>query len=121
MSLWGTVPQPGIYEIPDSTDLDKLLTMAGGAPLEPRQAGRDDPEVIIRLYRGEAGERTLVLDTRLERMLSGNVTYPLLRDDDIIVVETIRPRDRFSWRDGLSLVTTLGTLTLVFLRINDRL
>ena len=120
VSVWGTVPRPGIYEIPDSTDLDKLLTMAGGLPIGPRQRGKDAPEINVRLYRpGETGRR-LLLETRVDSMLQGDVTYPLLRDDDILVVETIQPREGFGIRDVLSIASTLGTLTLLSLRIFDR-
>lgn len=120
ISVWGTVPRPGIYEISDTTDLDKLLTMAGGLPIEPRQEGRDEVEITVRLYRPADGGRELLLETEVDSMLQGSVTYPPLEDDDIIVVETTRPRDPFGFRDVLSVASTLGTLTLLGLRIFDR-
>jgi hypothetical protein len=120
VSLWGTVPRPGIYEVPDTTELDKLLTMAGGAPLEPTVEGRDDPTITVRVYRPEGGDRSLLFESQLQPMLDGEVSYPDLRDDDIVVVNTVRPREPFSFRDALSITSTLGTLLLLGLRIFDR-
>lgn len=121
VSVWGTVARPGIYEIPDSTELDKLLTMAGGAPMEPRQENREASKVMVRMYRPEGdGERSLLFESNLDAMLAGDVTYPTLRDDDIVTVETIRPRGRFTWRDALSVLSSVGTVTLLALRIFDR-
>lgn len=116
VSLWG-VPRSGIYEIPDGTDLDKLLTMAGGAPIGTRQENQDPPRITIRLYRPSESREDPVLEVRLEKMLAGDVTYPILQDDDIIVVETVQPVQGFTWRDGLSLVTTTASLTLLVLRL----
>jgi len=121
VSVWGTIPRPGIYEVPDSTDLDKLLTMAGGAPLEARQENRDAATINVRVYRPTPDSaRSVLFASSIEEMLSEDTTYPLLRDDDIIVIETIQPRRRFTWRDALSVLSSLGTLTLLGLRIFDR-
>ena len=120
VSVWGTIPRPGIYEVPDTTDLDKLLTMAGGAPLEARREGREAPAITVRVFRPEQNDRAKIFEQSLERMLRGQSSYPALRDDDIVVVETVRPKQPFGWRDVLSVASTLGTLTLLALRIFTR-
>ena len=122
ISVWGTVPRPGIYEVPDTTDLDKLLTMAGGAPLKPLQENRDPPKITVRVYRPQKGdeEKAKIFEAKLDRMLQGQATYPALRDNDIVVVETIKSDEPFGWRDVLSLASTFGTLTLLALRIFTR-
>ena len=122
ISVWGTVPRPGIYEVPDTTDLDKLLTMAGGAPLEARQEDRDEPTITVYVYRPQQGqeEKAKIFESKLDRMLQGQVTYPALRDNDIVVIETVNPDKPFGWRDVLSVASTLGTLTLLALRIFTR-
>jgi protein involved in polysaccharide export with SLBB domain len=119
VSVWGTIPRPGIYEIPDTTDLNKLLTMAGGAPLGPLQEDRDPPKITVRVYRPQKGEeeKAKIFESKLDRMLQGTATYPALRDNDIVVVETVNPDKPFGWRDILSVASTLGTLTLLALRI----
>jgi len=120
VSVWGTIPRPGIYEVPDTTDLDKLLTMAGGAPLEARREDREPPTITVRVYRPEDGDRSEIFEAPLDEMLRGTASYPSLRDDDIVVVETVRPKQPFGWRDVLSVASTLGTLTLLGLRIFTR-
>ena len=122
ISVWGTVPRPGIYEVPDTTDLDKLLTMAGGAPLEPLQEDRDPPKITVRVYRPQKGdeEKAKIFEAKLDRMLQGNAIYPALQDNDIVVVETVKPDKPFGWRDVLSVSSTLASLTLLALRIFTR-
>jgi hypothetical protein len=122
ISVWGTVPRPGIYEVPDTTDLDKLLTMAGGAPLEPLQEDRDPPKITVRVYRPQQGDegKAKIFEAKLDRMLQGQASYPALRDNDIVVVETVKPDKPFGWRDVLSVSSTLASLTLLALRIFTR-
>jgi hypothetical protein len=137
VSVWGTIPATGIYEVPDSTDLDKLLTMAGGIPIGSRQEGREAQRFTVRVYRlggasdrdrpasgrggGSADDgRTLLFEARVDSMLAGRTDYPLLRDDDVVVVEAVQPRPPFTWRDVISIVSSAGTLVLLGLRIFDR-
>lgn len=117
VSVWGTIPRPGVYEVSDTTDLDKLLTMAGGMPMEARRKGRKAPDVTVRVYRPREGNRSELFEASLQEMLRGRESYPVLRDGDIIVVETVRPRQPFGWRDVLSVASTLASLTLLGLRI----
>jgi hypothetical protein len=120
VSVWGTIPRPGIYEVPDTTALDKLLTMAGGAPLEARQENREAPTITVRVYRPESDGRNEIFQAELDRMLQGNASYPALRDNDIVVVETVRPKQPFGWRDVISVVSSLASLTLLGLRLFTR-
>lgn len=116
VQVWGTIPRPGIYEVSDSTSLNKLLSMAGGAPVGPRTEDLDPPEITVRVYRpGESG-RSLLFESRIEKILSGEKQFRNLRDDAIIVVETVEQRN-FTWRDGLSVSSTALSLTLLVLRI----
>lgn len=120
VSVWGTVPRPGIYEVPDTTEIDKLLTMAGGVPLEPRSEGQDRPEVTIRLFRPrDGGQRSLLFEAPMDSMLAGTApSYPNLGDNDILVVETKTDRS-FTWRDGLSIGSSLLSVGLLIVRIID--
>jgi hypothetical protein len=94
--------------------------MAGGAPLEARQENREAPTITVRVYRPETDGRNKIFQAELDRMLQGNPPYPSLRDNDIVVVETVRPKQPFGWRDVLSVVSTLASLTLLGLRIFTR-
>jgi hypothetical protein len=56
------------------------------------------------------------VEARVENLLEGRVDPPRLRENDIVVVETVQPTS-FTWRDGLSIGSTLLSLTLLVLRI----
>ena len=120
VSVWGTVGNTGLYEVPEDTRLDKLLTMAGGAPIDARQRGQDPDDVRITLYRtGDDGSRTIVYEEPLENLVQ-NPEYPALQDNDILVVELERARSPFRFRDILGIVSSLASLALLGLRIFDR-
>ena len=83
--------------------------------------GREAPSITVRVYRPETGgRRARIFQSPLDEMLQGDASYPSLRDDDIIVVETVRSKQPFGWRDVLSIVSTLASLTLLGLRILTR-
>jgi hypothetical protein len=115
VAVWG-VPQPGLYEVPDSTDLDRLLSLAGGIPMQARREGRKPPRITVRLYRPEQSRQDPLLEARVQDLLQGEVGAPQLRENDVIVVETVQP-DPFTWRDALSVVSTAASLVLLGLRI----
>jgi hypothetical protein len=115
VALWG-VPQPGLYEVPDSTNLDRLLTLAGGIQMQTRQENRKPPRIMVRHYRPAQSRQELLLETRIQNLLQGEVDAPELRENDVIVVETIQPSE-FTFQDALSIVSTVSSLTLLVLRI----
>jgi hypothetical protein len=115
VAVWGNVKAPGIYEIPVGTELDRLLTMSGGAPIPARRKGRED-ETTISIYREEEGERRTVYEARLQTLIANPQAYPDLQDDDVMVVETVTPR-QFSYRDVIQILSSVGTLTLLGLRL----
>jgi hypothetical protein len=103
----------GIYEIGADTRLDELLALTPASPGNQR--------VTVRLYRtDEAGQRSLVLERRLEEILQANPdTYPTLQEQDLISVE-VRPRQGFGWRDGLRILTSLTSVILLIDRLRRR-
>ena len=115
ISLWGSVRAPGIYEVPVGTNLDKLLTMAGGPPPDIRESGTRR-EVIIRLFREQGAGRTMIYEASLDRMLVETEAYPVLQDYDVLTLETIVHRG-FGWRDALSVIISVGTLILIVERL----
>lgn len=116
VQVQGTVPRPGIYEVPDSTGLNKLLTMAGGAALEPRPENRERPEITIRIFRPEGPEQSRLLEASYEQVLGGEKQFQNFSDEDVIVVETVQQRS-FTWRDLLSFSSTALSLALLVVRI----
>lgn len=116
VSLWGG-GQSGVYEVPDSTHLDRLLTLSGGVTgVQEREENQKPAKVTVRLYRGGQSEEDPFVEARLRDILEDKVDAPRLREGDRVVIETVRPT-RFTWRDGLSLTTTLLSVTSLVLRI----
>jgi hypothetical protein len=74
----------------------------------------------VQVYRPGPDGRRQIFEAQLTDLLNGNPQYPDFRDNDIVVVETVTPKSPFTWRDALSLTSTLGTLVLLGLRIFDR-
>lgn len=119
VSVWGTVGKTGVYEIPDGTDLDRLLTMTGGAPVQPRSE-RQRRTITLQIWRtSNEGERSVVYEAELEKLLGQPGAYPVLRDQDVLVVETVTD-SKFSWREALQIASSLGTFALLMLRLFDR-
>jgi len=113
--VWGAA-QAGIYEIPDSTSLARLLTMTGGVARGERQEGQKRPRITVRLFRPTQSREDPLLETRAQQVLRGNVGAPPLQENDIVVIETIQP-SQFTWQDGLSILSTTASLALLVLRI----
>lgn len=98
----------GIYEIGESTRLDQLLALASIAP--GATSPRVRRKVTIRLYHLDGAKRSLVLEERLEDLMAWNPDqYPELQDGDFMEVE-VRTRERFNWRDGLSILGSVSTI-----------
>ncbi len=117
VSVWGA-PQPGIYEVSDTTALDELVTMAGGVPLEPRPDNQKRPEITVRLYRPKDAGRSLLFEAPFEEILSGEEQFRGLKDSDILVIET-EQQTEFTWRDLLSFSSTAVSVALLIARIVD--
>lgn len=115
VSVWGA-PQPGIYEVSDTTALDELVTMAGGIPLEPRPDNQKRPEITVRLYRPKDTGRSLLFEAPFEDILSGDEQFRGLKDSDILVIET-EQQSRFTWRDLLSFTSTGVSVALLIVRV----
>ncbi len=114
----GSVRSPGIYAVGLGMTLDQLLALTGGASVSTRSS-EERIRVMVRLYRQEAGQRRLIYEKPLERMLTGTEQYPVLQDGDALMVETIVRQQWFTLERALRFLSTAGTLFLVILRIVD--
>lgn len=115
VNVWGDVNAAGRYEVKVGTGLLELLFLAG-APTERSLSDREIRTSVIRLSRKSGDRWQVVLETPLENLLNLQQPDPTLQDEDILKIET-RVRQRFNWRDLLTVVGTLGTLAL----LGDRL
>ncbi|NNF04730.1 MAG: hypothetical protein HKN17_09710 [Rhodothermales bacterium] len=106
----------GIYEVGQNIRMDEFLALLGGAPSFATQTPGTKTNVDIQLYRTEGGRRTLLYEEELEQMILEPAAYPSLENMDLFVIET-RTRNRFGWRDGLSVVTGVSSVFLLLDRL----
>ena len=112
VKVWGSLRNPGFYEVPQGTRLSTLVTLAGGP-----QAVRD-PRIrrtyTIRLWRLQPGDGTpqAIFETQMEDEIVMLSDDPVLLSGDTIIADEI-VKQRFSWRDMLSVVTAIASVVLV--------
>lgn len=117
VSVWGQVQHPGIYEVPRDISLSRLFSLAGGPVIGARASGRDRT-LTVRLSRrqAEAAEREIIFEETMEDEVFAFEEDPLLQDGDVLLAETYT-RERFTWRDVLSVLSGVGTTLLLIERV----
>jgi hypothetical protein len=105
----------GLYEIGESVSLGELLVLSGTGP--GIITVRERRNTTVRVYRGDRSTRGMIYEASFEEMLQNPGAYPSLRTEDAVVVET-RVRQRFQWRDALTIVSAASTTILLIDRIN---
>lgn len=115
VSVWGAVKNPGLYEVPQSTQLNKIVSLAGGPSSGTHRFGTDE-EMTIRLLREDpSGRREVVFERHLEDDLFVPEENIALRPGDIITFER-SITEKFIWRDAFTIVSGVATLGLVLER-----
>ena len=108
----GSIGAAGVYEIGVETELDQLIALTGGAPSATTNTA--EVETTIRILRKEGTRRELIYEASIEQMMSQPGLYPPLQDGDVITVESITTQKTpFTWRDGLSLVSSLSSVVVL--------
>lgn len=115
IQVWGAVRSPGVYQVERDADLLTLLTIAGG-PAVPSTDDRAVRNVSVRVVRDPGGARTVVLDTTLDALTSDAAPLPALQHGDLVSL-AVETRQRFTWRDALSITTSVAALAVLILRI----
>lgn len=83
VNLWGFVPKPGIYNIPYTTDLVTLLSIAGG----PIPSSRLDEIKIIRLLPEDStGTKIITINVEEYLQTGDRSKIPTLKPGDTIFV-----------------------------------
>ncbi len=111
--VWGAVRFPGLYEIPRSSLLSDLISLAGG-PQASERAQRSTRLVQLKLHRqeGSGTEKTVVFSSAMENEIIVANEDPILADGDVLTFEaTIR--QGFRWRDLFPIVSMVGTIVLI--------
>lgn len=116
VQVLGSFRTPGLYEIEDGTDLSRLVALAGGpAPASQIKDTRIDYSLSV--VRPTSGGQQIVYEDSFERYVANTRAHPQLLDGDVLVMEMTQ-RQRFSWRDIASVVSTVGVLALAFERLS---
>jgi protein involved in polysaccharide export with SLBB domain len=107
--VWGEVKKPGLYQVPDGTDLLEVLSAAGG-PTEYANLSK------VRVTRKAVEDRA-----------AGVIRYDLsdyLDDPALLAPPTLRPGDvvriprntKFAWREGVRIVAEIASvITAVYI------
>ncbi len=124
VSVWGSVRQPGRYEIPEATKLGELLSLAGGPGVDIRgfvvgidMYGRQQQQrgkTHIRVSRTNEGKNEVVLESKIDDLLYDDLRDFRLQDGDVIMVDQVQ---RFNVWDMMSIVSISASILLLLDRI----
>lgn len=119
--VWGSVGAPGVYEVSADTDLGKLISLAGG-PADAPITEDVEQTTTVRVYRIAGGDREVIYEAVVDQLVREPGRYPTLQDGDVVELETeIEQTDRFTWRDGVSVITGVAAVVLAIERITSLL
>ncbi len=119
VNVWGSVRNPGLYEIPQGTHLSTLLSLAGGPDLAINASVRANRTIVMRLLRDQNGQRHPIFETVMRNEVLVANEDPMLTNNDVLTVET-KLQQKISWRDVFPIVAALGTVALAIERISSR-
>lgn len=112
--VWGAVRNPGFFEVGPDVDAVRLLALAGGPQGDGARAEDVATDATVAVIRPGAG---VIYEASLERFVIGT-DLPALADGDALQVEVVQ-RNRFTFRDGLTIVGSVAAVVLAALRIVD--
>lgn len=117
LKVWGSVSNPGLYEVRQGMRLSTLLSLAGG-PQGVERTTRTRRTLTIQLWRPQPndGPYQVAFETRMENEILVLGEDPVLLSGDMVIVEEI-VKQRFDWLDGLSVITGIASLVLIVDRI----
>jgi hypothetical protein len=108
----------GVFDVGESIRFDEFLVLAGATTVGPEVRG-EVRTVTVRVYREGGQQRTLVYEAPFREVFDEPERHPRLQPGDVVMLDvTVRRLQLFTWRDGLSLVSTAASLTYLILRIS---
>lgn len=121
VSVWGTVPQPGTYDVGVGTTLGDVLSLAGGPLLPPLRQTSETTlvrEVRVRLHRDAGGQRQVLVDRTVEETVASADASTVLQQGDVVEVVTLETETRrWTWRDSAALGGIATSAAVAILQI----
>ncbi len=113
LKVWGAVSNPGLYEVRQGMRLSTLLSLAGG-PQGAERTTRTRRILTIRLWRPQpnGGPYQAIFETQMQDEIVVLNDDPVLLSGDVIVADEV-VEQRFGWRDGLTILTSVASLVLI--------
>ncbi|MEM6336500.1 MAG: SLBB domain-containing protein [Bacteroidota bacterium] len=103
INVWGTVRNPGLYELPEGATLNDVVSMAGGPANFVYDPTRSDRKITIEVARRTDGGYTTIVESDLDALVGSSEM--IMQDGDVIFLETL-DRQRFNLRNyGLPLAS----------------
>jgi protein involved in polysaccharide export with SLBB domain len=113
VNVWGTVRNPGLYQVTQGTRLSRLISLSGGPNLTPGRR-REKRTISLNLIRGDAP----ILQETMEEQVTTTKQDPVLADGDVLTIE-MTTQQRFGWRDIIPIVNTAALIALALERISN--
>ena len=115
VNVWGSVSNPGLYEIPQGSRLNWLFSASGGPNIGETSWGTDQ-RLTVRLLRADNGQSRVIFETVMEDGVYIPEENPTLQSGDILVVETYT-KPIITWRDIFPIVSATGTVISIVLAL----
>ena len=98
VSVWGEVTRPGYYNVPDGSDVARLLSYAGG-PTEFANLSR------VKLTRPDGGASAVDIKQYID---TGDVVaVPVLKPGDTVYVYR---NEKYAWREFVKVMSELAVV-----------
>jgi hypothetical protein len=114
VNVWGTVRNPGLYEVPRDMRLSTLFSVAGGPAITERRQ-RDRRSVVVRVARMQDGRRQIIYEAVMENEIFASDEDPMMAHGDVLTVESVAT-ERFGWRDAVTIVNAVALVALAIER-----
>ena len=115
VNVWGSVRNPGLYEVPREMKMRGIISLAGG-PFSGDIRSREGQEITIELSRTVGGERQVIYRTTVEDQVFVPEVDLEIQDGDVLVVER-RLSERFVWRDVFPVISAAGSVIGIILAL----
>ena len=105
VGVYGTMRFPGLYEVPVGTNVNTLISMAGGAQLASIQLEQDTRTIVLKLFReGPDGESDLLYEYVMEDVITSIPERIVVESGDVLTIDSVVEQGLI-WRDYLPIAS----------------